>query len=195
MGTARPLTWLEHASIVSFFHDTMEEAYEKLLDACCRLLPLLELGLLQKLLLSTVVLLLKEEFLESAHLKPDRPTEWDEADRTITAVCHVVRLLYLLLLHLAGEVKLPAAGLERLVCELYPCTYATRREVFKHAHRRPGSLLGARVVFSHGELLWMRIQAGSCRFDFRCNVRQVQECLAWLSDGGMWNKDAYESCP
>lgn len=112
---------------------------------CCRCWSLVSL-----LRLFTVVPLLVEEFPESAYLKPDRPTEWDEADRTITAVSHVVRPLYLLLSHLAGEVKLPAAGLERLVCELCPCTYATLRKVFKHVHRRPGSMLGARFVFSHG---------------------------------------------
>ncbi|KAK1869978.1 hypothetical protein I4F81_012443 [Pyropia yezoensis] len=46
MGTARPLTSRKQASIVSFPDETMEEAYDTLLDACCRLLPLLEFGLL-----------------------------------------------------------------------------------------------------------------------------------------------------
>ena len=111
----KPLGARERAAAASFSYDSMEDCYEKLVDICCRLLPLTEHSVLQRILEHTLMPVLHEAFDESKYLVESDNVEDEADDLLCTAVSQTLRLIYLVLTILGGDANVPPSFITKLL--------------------------------------------------------------------------------
>jgi len=111
----KPLSPRDKAAAESFSYDSMEDCYEKLVDICCRLLPLTEHSVLQRILEQTLIPVLDDAFDETEYLLDSDNVEDDADDLLCQAVSQTLRLTYLVLTILGGDAKVPPQFVTKLL--------------------------------------------------------------------------------
>ena len=114
-SNCKPLGARERAAAASFSYDSMEDCYEKLVDICCRLLPLTEHSVLQRILEHTLMPVLHESFDDSKYLVDSDNIEDEADDLLCTAVSQTLRLIYLVLTILGGDANVPPSFITKLL--------------------------------------------------------------------------------
>eukprot|EP00177_Eucheuma_denticulatum_P008007 GFKZ01014577.1.p1 GENE.GFKZ01014577.1~~GFKZ01014577.1.p1 ORF type:complete len:2149 (+),score=314.18 GFKZ01014577.1:321-6767(+) len=105
----------ERAAAVSFSYDSMEDCFERLIDICCRLFPLTEHGVLQKLFDSTLIPVFLNGFDESDYLHFDVDPEEVADELLSTAVAQSLRVIYLVLSILGADARVPTSLITRVL--------------------------------------------------------------------------------
>lgn len=104
----------ERAAAASFSYDSMEDCFERLTDICCRLFPLTEHTVLHRLYDNTLVPVFLDAFHESDYLHREPETDISE-DIMSTSVAQTLRVLYLSLMVLGADARIPTSLLSRIL--------------------------------------------------------------------------------
>lgn len=105
----------ERAAAASFSYDSMEDCYERLIDLCCRLFPLMEHGVLHKLYDTTLVPVFLDGFHESKYLTYDADAEEESDELMTTAVAQTLRVIYLVLSLIGADARVPTSLVARVL--------------------------------------------------------------------------------
>lgn len=111
----KPFNARDRPAANSFSYDSMEDCYERLIDICCKMLPISEHTLLQDLFDRTLVPIFQEAFKESEYLIVAENAE-DECDELLSAaVAQTLRVSYLVLRILEGDARIPPSFISRII--------------------------------------------------------------------------------
>lgn len=111
----KPLGARDKAASASFSYDSMEDCYKKLVDISCRLLPLTEHSVLQRILEHILMPVLLEAFDEKKYIIDSENIEEECDELLCNAVSQTLRLIYLMLTILDGDAKVPPLFITKLL--------------------------------------------------------------------------------
>lgn len=112
---AREIGPRERPAASTFSYDSFEECYERLIDSCCRMFPITEHSVLQKLFDHTIVPIVQEAFKESAYLFYEDGVEEESDELLCSAISHTLRVSYLILQILEGDAHVPSSFVTRVL--------------------------------------------------------------------------------
>lgn len=104
----------ERAAASSFSYDSMEDCFERLIDICCRLLPLTEHSVIYRLYDTTLIPVFLDAFHEVSYLQSDPDADEPEELQT-TAVAQTLRLICLVLNLIGADARVPPSLVTRIL--------------------------------------------------------------------------------
>lgn len=104
----------ERAAASSFSYDSMEDCFERLIDICCRLLPLTEHSVIHRLYETTLIPVFLDAFHEVSYLQSDPDADEPEELQT-TAVAQTLRLICLVLKIIGADARIPPSLVTRIL--------------------------------------------------------------------------------